>query len=424
LGQKSLMTQHSLSEWLSLLEARHPTEIEFGLDRIGRVAEQLGLSHSMPEKKVITVAGTNGKGSCVAALESILLAAGYRVGSYTSPHFINYNERICLNRKPVSDRTICAAFDRIEAVCGDISLTYFEFGTLAALLIMSQAGLDVVLLEVGLGGRLDAVNLIDADIAIVTSLALDHQDWLGNDLNKIAAEKAAIARPGRPLIYGDAIPVPGLLAAADDIGAQLFLNERDFSLAEAHETSSFSLPKNSMACAVQAVRLIDSSLMDTTIERGLQAVNLPGRFQRVDLEGIRLILDVAHNPQATGLLAQRLLALSPVDQKIVAVCGIMADKDIPGMLLPLLPMVKDWFFCDIPDQPRATEARKLSALLYNVSESKAFNVVEKKSPVAALEAALANANVGDFVIVFGSFFTVGPVLKWLNQEQEGSVGGE
>ena len=183
MGQKPLMTQHSLSEWLSLLEARHPTEIEFGLDRIGRVAEQLGLSHLMPGKKVITVAGTNGKGSCVAALESILLAAGYRVGSYTSPHFIDYNERICLNRRPVSDQAICAAFDRIEAVCGDISLTYFEFGTLAALLIMSKADLDVVVLEVGLGGRLDAVNLIDADIAIVTSLALDHQDWLGDDLN-------------------------------------------------------------------------------------------------------------------------------------------------------------------------------------------------------------------------------------------------
>ncbi|MEH6617100.1 MAG: bifunctional tetrahydrofolate synthase/dihydrofolate synthase [Porticoccus sp.] len=425
-----LMTQHSLSEWLSLLEARHPTEIEFGLDRIGRVAEQLGLSHSMPEKKIITVAGTNGKGSCVAVLEGILLAAGYRIGSYTSPHFIDYNERICLNGQSVSDRTICAAFDRIEAVRGDTSLTYFEFGTLAALLIMSQADLDVVVLEVGLGGRLDAVNLIDADIAIVTSLALDHQDWLGDDLNKIAAEKAAIARPGRPLIYGDVIPVPGLLVAADEIGAQLLLNERDFSLTEVSEAGNSSLPQNSVACAVQAVKLIDPSLTDATIEQGLQTVNLPGRFQRVDIKGVTLVLDVAHNPQATELLSQRLLTqrlrtqkLSSVDQKIIAVCGIMADKDIPGMLLPLLPLVKDWFFCDIPDQPRATEARKLSALLYNVSESKAFNVVENKSPVAALEAALANANVGDSVIVFGSFFTVGPVLKWLNHVQEGSVGG-
>ncbi|KKK73791.1 hypothetical protein LCGC14_2890280, partial [marine sediment metagenome] len=301
-----LMTQHSLSEWLSLLEARHPTEIEFGLDRIGRVAVQLGLSHSMPGKKVITVAGTNGKGSCVAALESILLAAGYRVGSYTSPHFIDYNERICLNGQSVSDQTICAAFERIESVCGDTSLTYFEFGTLAALLIMDQAELDIVVLEVGLGGRLDAVNLIDADIAIVTSLALDHQDWLGDDLNQIAAEKAAISRSGRPLIYGDVTPVPGLLVAAGEIGAQLWLNGRDFSLSEVNEASNTSLPQNSVACAVQAVKLLDLRIADTIIEQGLQAVNLLGRFQQIDLEGVRLILDVAHNPQATELLAQRL----------------------------------------------------------------------------------------------------------------------
>ncbi|MDX2348863.1 MAG: folylpolyglutamate synthase/dihydrofolate synthase family protein [Porticoccus sp.] len=424
------MTQHSLSEWLSLLEARHPTEIEFGLDRIGRVAVQLGLSHSMPEKKVITVAGTNGKGSCVAALESILLAAGYRVGSYTSPHFIDYNERICLNAQPVSDQTICAAFERIESVRGDISLTYFEFGTLAALLIMDQADLDIVVLEVGLGGRLDAVNLIDADIAIVTSLALDHQDWLGDDLNQIAAEKAAIARSGRPLIYGDVTPVPGLLVAAGEIGAQLLLNGRDFSLTELNVPANTSLPPCSVACAVQAVRLIDPSLPNATIEQGLQAVTLLGRFQQVDLGGVRLILDVAHNPQATELLAQRLLAhrlrtqkLSSVDQKIIAVSGVMADKDISGMFLPLVPLVRDWFFCDIPGQHRAADARKLSALLYNVSGSNEVNVVERKSPVAALQAALAHANIGDSVVVFGSFFTVGPVLEWLNQVQKGSVSG-
>lgn len=420
-----LMTQHSLNEWLSLLEARHPTEIEFGLDRIGRVGEQLGLSHSMPEKKVITVAGTNGKGSCVAVLESILLAAGYRVGSYTSPHFIDYNERICLNGQPVSDQTLCAAFERIESVRGDTSLTYFEFGTLAALLIMDQEDLDIVVLEVGLGGRLDAVNLIDADIAIVTSLALDHQDWLGDDLNQIAAEKAAIARSGRPLIYGDVIPVPGLLVAAGEIGAQLLLNGRDFSLTEFNVPANTTLPPCSVACAVQAMRLIDTSLPDATIEQGLQEVNLLGRFQQVDLEGVRLILDVAHNPQATELLAQRLLAqkLPSVDQKIIAVSGVMADKDIPAMFLPLVPLVKDWFFCNIPGQPRAADARKLSTLLYNVNGSNEVNVVESKSPVAALQAALANANIGDSVVVFGSFFTVGPVLEWLNQAQKGSVSG-
>jgi dihydrofolate synthase/folylpolyglutamate synthase len=379
----------------------------------------------MLEKKVITVAGTNGKGSCVAALESILLAAGYRVGSYTSPHFIDYNERICLNAQPVSDQTICAAFERIESVRGNTSLTYFEFGTLAALLIMDQADLDVVVLEVGLGGRLDAVNLIDADVAIVTSLALDHQDWLGDDLNQIAAEKAAIARSGRPLIYGDVTPVPGLLVAAGTIGAQLMLGGRDFSLTEFNVPANTALPPCSVACAVQAARLIDTSLSDATIEQGLQAVNLLGRFQQVYLEGVRLILDVAHNPQATALLAQRLRTqkFSSVDQKIIVVSGVMADKDIPAMFLPLVPLVKDWFFCDIPGQPRAADARKLSTLLYNVNGSNEVDVVESKSPVAALQAALAHANIGDSVVVFGSFFTVGPVLEWLNQVQKGSVSG-
>jgi dihydrofolate synthase / folylpolyglutamate synthase len=426
-----LMTQHSLNEWLSLLEARHPTEIEFGLDRIGRVAAQLGFSHSMPGKKVITVAGTNGKGSCVAVLESILLAAGYRIGCYTSPHFIDYNERICLNGQSVSDQTLCDAFERIESVRGDTRLTYFECGTLAALLIMDQADLDIVVLEVGLGGRLDAVNLIDADIAIVTSLALDHQEWLGDDLNQIAAEKAAIARSGRPLIYGDVSPVSGLLVAADEIRAQLWLNGRDFFLAETNEASNTSLPQNSVACAVQAVKLLDLRIADSIIEQGLQEVSLLGRFQQVDLEGVRLILDVAHNPQATELLTQRLLAqrlptqrLSSADQKIIAVCGIMADKDIPAMFLPLVSLVKDWFFCDIPGQPRAADARKLSMLLYNVNGSNEVNVVESTSPVSALQAALANANVGDSVVVFGSFFTVGPVLEWLNQAQKGSVSSE
>ncbi|MFT7301062.1 MAG: dihydrofolate synthase/folylpolyglutamate synthase [Porticoccus sp.] len=423
------MPQRSLNEWLSLLAARHPAEIEFGLDRIGRVAGQLGLCHSLPGKKVITVAGTNGKGSCVAALEGILLAADYRVGCYTSPHFIDYNERISLNGRFVGDQTICSAFERIESGRGDISLTYFEFGTLAALLIMSEADLDIVVLEVGLGGRLDAVNLIDADIAIVTSLALDHQDWLGDDLDQIAAEKAAVARPGRPLIYGDETPIPGLLVAAGDLGAQLLLNGRDFLPTEFNTTaedlsSSTTLPPISVACAVQAARLVDGSLSKSVIAQGLQQVNLLGRFQQIDIEGIRLILDVAHNPQATELLAQR---LSSTNHRIIAVAGIMADKDISAMLATLAPVVKDWFFCDIPGQPRATTARKLAALLYNVKVSinalGIGNVVENKSPVAALQAALANASIGDTVVVFGSFFTVGPVLQWLNHGQKGSVSG-
>jgi dihydrofolate synthase/folylpolyglutamate synthase len=446
------MSQKSLSKWLSLLESRHPTEIELGLDRISRVAKQLGFLpsgdsytdsfniqaiHVSPATKVITVAGTNGKGSCVAAIDSILRAAGYRVGTYTSPHFIDYNERININGQPVNDGAICAAFDRIEAARGDISLSYFEFGTLAALLILADSKLDVAILEVGLGGRLDAVNIIDADIAIVTSIALDHQDWLGTDLNTIAAEKAAIGRAGRPLIYGDEKPILGLLDAAKKIGTQLFLNGRDFSLSQFGVVNKTLLPLVSVACSLQAVKLLDSTISELTIENGLSQVQLRGRYQQVLVDDNLIILDVAHNPQASGLLAQR---LSLRKDKVIAVVGIMSDKDISGILEPMIPRVKAWYFCDIPDQTRAATAKSMSSILYQKESynqdlynnepyntevkaspsdvqcdwtSQRGNVVEQSSPVAAFQAALASANAGDTVLVFGSFFTLGPVLNWL-----------
>lgn len=456
------MSQQTLSKWLSLLETRHPTEIELGLDRISRVAKQLGFLPSgcsgsdprntpdtnissinlSPAGKVITVAGTNGKGSCVAAIDSILRAAGYQVGTYTSPHFIDYNERININGQPVSDEAICAAFERIESARADVSLSYFEFGTLAALIILAEAKLDVAVLEVGLGGRLDAVNVIDPDISIVTSIALDHQDWLGSDLNVIAAEKAAIGREGRPLIYGDEKPIPGLLAEANKIGAQLFLNGRDFSFSQFGVVNKTLLPPVSVACSLQAVNLLDSNISSLTIEAGLNQVQLRGRYQQISVDGLNIILDVAHNPQAAGLLAQR---LSSLNDKVVAVVGIMSDKDIPAILEPMIPKVKSWYFCDIPGQARAATAQSMVSMLYQEKQSKkelfhdgqyndepynvgvinsqsdvqcgriaeVDHVVEQSSPVAAIQSALACANAGDTVVVFGSFFTVGPVLNWL-----------
>lgn len=434
--QQQLLPQ-SLNEWLDLLESRHPTEIEFGLDRIGRVAKQLGFLSSDPlerhfvstkqrankqiAKKVITVAGTNGKGSCVAAIDSILRAAGYSVGTYTSPHLIHYNERICIDGLPVGDERICTAFEQIESARGDISLSYFEFGTLAALLVMAEHDLDVAVLEVGLGGRLDAVNLIDPDIAIVTSIALDHQDWLGNDLDQIAAEKAAIGRADKPLIYGDEKPIPGLLQTAKQMKVQLLLNGRDFSLDQFGVafgvTNETQLPPVSIACALQAVSLLDGQLSTAIMEKGLVDVQLQGRFQQLDVYGIKLILDVAHNPQAAGLLASRLSALPG---QVIAVAGMMKDKDINGILEPMLPLVKSWYFCDIPGQDRAEEARNIMLLMYNTKllEGRLISdilVAEEKSPVSAIKKALASAKKGDTVVVFGSFFTVGPVLNWLEQ---------
>ena len=461
---QQLLLPQSLDDWLDLLESRHPTEIEFGLDRIGRVATQLGLlpsdslenhfvstqqsatNHAATKqiaKKIITVAGTNGKGSCVAAIDSILRAAGYKVGTYTSPHLIHYNERICIDGVPVGDELICSAFKEIELARADVSLSYFEFGTLAALLVMVDHDLDVAVLEVGLGGRLDAVNVIDTDIAVVTSIALDHQDWLGSDLDLIAAEKAAIGRAGKPLIYGDEKPVPGLLQTAKQMKAQLLLNGRDFSLNQfglSFETiNECQLPPVSITCALKAVNLLDDQLSVAIMEKGLVEVQLQGRFQQLDIYGVKLILDVAHNPQAAVLLASRLSALPG---QIIAVAGMMKDKDIDGILEPMLPLVKSWYFCDIPDQERAEKARNIMLLMYNtklladrlISD---ILVAEEKSPVSAIKKALASAKKGDTVVVFGSFFTVGPVLNWLEQlgcenleneksenESAGSLSGE
>lgn len=439
------MSQKSLNDWLSLLASRHPTDIQLGLERVGRVAQQLGflvsgtmfsdkavkldsstpnigLPQRIPAKKVVTVAGTNGKGSCVAALESILLAAGYRVGAYTSPHFIHYNERIRINRQMASDQALCSAFDQIEIARGDTSLSYFEFGTLAALLIMAESDLDVAILEIGLGGRLDAVNIVSPDIAIVTSIALDHQDWLGDDIQQIAREKAAIGRPGKPLVYGDENPIQGLLDTADEIGARLLLNGRDFTLNQFGCAGESHLPPASVACAVEAARLLNSELSSDVIERGLSEVRLDGRFQQLVVHGVNLILDVAHNPQAVELLARR---LSSLPTKVIAVAGMMADKDILSMLTAMESCVMRWHFCDIPGQDRAAKASNLASVLYNVTGNpkglgegvaETGSVNKYTSPVAALEAALDSSEAGDTVVVFGSFFTVGPTLHWLREQ--------
>ena len=467
------MLSLSLNKWLSLLESRHSTEIEFGLDRIGRVAEQLGFLPSAAHTKssassvsknltsqntsfqscslaktVVTVAGTNGKGSCVAVIDSILREAAYCVGTYTSPHLIDYNERICINGQPVSDEAICVAFEKIELARGDISLSYFEFGTLAALVILSEAKLDVVVLEIGLGGRLDAVNLIDADIAVVTSIALDHQDWLGTDLNQIAAEKAAIGREGRPLICGDEKPVSGLLETAEKIGAQLFLNGRDFSLTQFGVLNPTTLPPASVACALQAVNLFDPNVSELIMKKGLNQTQIKGRYQHIDIANTHVILDVAHNPKAAELLAKRLSSLSG---NIIAVVGVMSDKDIQAILEPMIPLVKVWHVCDIHSQARAATAKNLALDLtlllltkalrnkarYNNEQNKKgqdkvgvhstaipgeTRVIEESSPVAAIQAALSGiesgAETGSTVVVFGSFFTVGPVLDWFEKESE------
>jgi len=400
------MLPRSLSEWLGLLQQRHPTEIELGLSRVGRVAR--GLRCLSPAKNTVTIAGTNGKGSCVAALQALLMDQGYRVGCYTSPHLIDYNERIVIQGEQASDEAICQAFQRIEEARGDTSLTYFEFGTLAALILMSEAELDVAILEVGLGGRLDAVNIVDADIAIVTSIALDHQDWLGDDLDRIGAEKAAIARPGRPLLCGDSSPVKGVIHTAADIGAILLVNDRHFSLGQFQSVPDHRLPANSVACALQATHMITGLPASDINTQPLSLVQIPGRFQETSVAGVPIILDVAHNPQAAGLLAERLV---PQKGRLLAVIGMMADKDIIGTLQPMIPLVRAWFPCSIPEQLRAATEGNIEALLYNAGAAANGEVYCCSSPLSAFEKALQHAGEGDRVVVFGSFFTVGPILE-------------
>lgn len=407
------MPRRSLSEWLTLLQHRHPKEIELGLERVRLVASELGLvgmsGSRSPAKTIVTIAGTNGKGSCVAALQALLAAAGYRVACYTSPHLINYRERIVIDGHCVSDEAICEAFEQIEQSSGQTSLTYFEFGTLAALILMAREELDVALLEVGLGGRLDAVNILDADIAIVTGVALDHQEWLGDDLNQIATEKAAIARAGKPLICGDSNPVAGLTGTAEKIGAKLMVNGRDFSARQFAPLPETCLPPASIACALQAASLITGLSPSEVDTSAIDTVTVPGRFQKVIINGVSVVLDVAHNPQAAALLADRLNSFSG---HLIAVVGLMADKDIPNILAPLGPLVKSWYFCNIPNQPRAADAGMLSSMLYNAHGPVSARTRVCSSPLNALELALCEATPDDQVVVFGSFFTVGPILDW------------
>lgn len=342
----SLDANTSLTDWLSWLETLHPTEIELGLERTADVYKR--LCHRRPACYVITVAGTNGKGSTIAMLETILLHAGYAVGSYTSPHLHHYNERVRIGGIDIDDKSLCRAFERVNAVRHDVSLTYFEFGTLAALDIFTRHELDIVLLEVGLGGRLDAVNIVEPDIAVITSIALDHEEWLGNDREAIGIEKAGIMREGIPVICGDHQPPASLLQRASELQVQLHCLGKEFAYDTDAETwswwadfghgklSHLGLPQPALSGGFQLDNaatvlatlqcLTDMPTDRVDIEEGLEHVRLPGRFQLLATE-VPCIYDVAHNPHAAAALTLSLQAL-PVKGRTRMVFGAMADKDI------------------------------------------------------------------------------------------------
>jgi dihydrofolate synthase / folylpolyglutamate synthase len=414
----------TLADWLDYQQLVHPRAIELGLDRVGEVWRRLGSPR--PGPTVITIGGTNGKGSTVAFLEAMLRADGRRVGANTSPHLLRYNERVRIDGVDADDAALVGAFERIETARADIALTYFEYGTLAALLLFAQAGLDVVLLEVGLGGRLDAVNIIDADATIVTTVDLDHQDWLGNDRDSIGREKAGIFRSGRPAILGEEHPPRGLLDEAARIGADLRIAGRDFHAdMRAGDWSwrgdgvEIALPPPALlapcqhanaAAAIAALRTLRGSLgwNPEAIARGIATAKVGARLQRFN-SAPELIVDVAHNPQAARVLAGWLGA-QPVDGRTHAVFGALSDKDVRGIVEPLREAVSCWHLAGLAQEsPRGVPA---TDLLQRVRSAGVDAADVHDDVESALASAFAHADRGDRVVAFGSFFVAAATLRF------------
>lgn len=430
------MTERSLAQWLSYLEQLHPVAIDMGLDRTREVASRLGLGR--PAAKVITVTGTNGKGSTCAFLASLLAEQGLRVGVYSSPHLLRYNERVQVAGVEASDAELCEAFAAIEAARGETSLTYFEVGTLAAFWLFQRRGLDVAVLEVGLGGRLDTVNLIDPDLALVTSIGLDHADYLGDTRESVAFEKAGIFRAGVPAVCGDLNPPAPLREKARALPCPLLLRGPDYDLAfgehswhwrginaageplRLHDLPLLDLPMENAALALQAYALLDLPWQPDQLVTALQRTRVTGRLDRrtVNWHGkaLTLLLDVGHNPHAAEFLAQR-LADRPVAGRRLAVFGLLTDKDLPGVVAPLLKHIAEWAVAPLPTA-RSRPAAELQATLLNQGAQ-----VQPYGDIAtALQAQLERATGQDEILLFGSFYCVAEALEWLARHAMGEVG--
>ena len=416
-----------LSQWLEYIQRQHPESIELGLDRVREVATRLGLGR--PAAQVITVAGTNGKGSTVAFIEAIARAGGWKVGAYTSPHLLRYNERVRIEAEEVADDALVAAFAVVEAARGDTPLTYFEFGTLAALWLFQRASLDLVVLEVGLGGRLDAVNLVDADVAVVTTVDIDHTRWLGSDRESIGREKAGIARAWKPLVLGEVDPPSSVLRHAYAIGANAIRLGSDFfhePVDAAHWRwrevgAELRLPAPRLAAppqranastAIAALRALPRALPEAAFAQGVATATLPGRLQCLQRDGVEIVLDVAHNPQAARELAAWLRRRSPAPT--VAVFAALADKDAAAMVQALDGQVGHWYLAGLEQAGRGQDVDSLAARLAGTVAGVATGVSSGDARVAdALARAIAAASPAGRVLVFGSFHTVAEALQAL-----------
>jgi dihydrofolate synthase/folylpolyglutamate synthase len=407
----------TLEDWLAFIERQHPQAIALGLDRVTQVLENMQIRLQCP---VITVGGTNGKGSTCAMLESILRAGGSRTGLYTSPHLVRYNERVRIGGGEAEDQALIEGFAAVERARGETPLTYFEYGTLAALWSFSREKIDVAILEVGLGGRLDAVNVLDADCAVLTSVDIDHVDYLGPDRESIGREKAGIFRAGRPAVVAEPHPPRTVV---DAVGEKLFIG-KDFGFKRQEGQWTYWGPKGKRAglaypalrgeiqlrnaaaalCALDALSL-PIAMQD--VRRGLAEVALPARFQVLPGRP-QVILDVAHNVEAAKTLAENLSA-SGYAAETIAVCGMLRDKDIAGVMRVLAPRITRWHLASLPG-PRGASADELEKALGKSDEKHA-------SPKNAFVSALERAGEGDKIVVFGSFITVGEVVAWLNNNK-------
>lgn len=438
----------TLADWLDHIERQHPKSIDMGLDRVRAVATVMGLKR--PAKRVITVGGTNGKGSTVAFIESIARAAGWKVGAYTSPHLLAYNERVRLNGEDADDASLVAGFEAVEAARGDVALTYFEYGTLCALWLFQRAKLDLAVLEVGLGGRLDATNVVDPDVAVITTVDLDHQDYLGDDREAIGAEKAGIARAWKPLVLGDDMPPSSVLGHAYAIGASAvragcdyFFEPLDADTWRWREVGfSATLPRPHLAAPVQlrnaataiaALRALPRPPSRQALAAGIANARLAGRLQRFERDGVEIVVDVAHNPQAAGELAAWLgqarrtptwldpepstpePSLPPQAPGVTrAVYAALADKDAVGVVGALAGQVDAWYLAGLAEHgPRGTDVGALATRLADTAAASAPQFADVRQ---ALAAARAEAHAGDRILVFGSFHTAADALAALAAE--------
>ena len=426
------MRRRSLGEWLEWQSTLHPRAVDLGLDRCRHVRDALGLAASAPPR--IVVAGTNGKGSCVAFLEAMLSAAGLRAGAYTSPHLVRYNERVRIGGREVSDTALVEAFERVDAARGDVSLTFFEFGTLAAADLIERARVDVAVMEVGLGGRLDAVNVFEPTASLITAIGVDHRAWLGDDRESAGREKAGIMRPAVPCIIGERSPPESVIGHARTIGTPCRVLGRDYGFegmelgskrswrwwSSGRTVDGLPLPgppgRHQIDNAAACLAVLDAlaprlAVSDCALRSGIAGARIAGRLQWLDTPA-RILVDVAHNPLAAEALAAYLATFRPRPMRR-AVCGILGDKDAGAMLRALAPEIDAWYFASLPGV-RGRDAPALAGELPGVSAS-TFDSVDE-----AFEAALGSRSEDDEIVVFGSFVTVERILRlatsWICRE--------